>query len=427
MRSRGLVLVGVGLVSLSLLPVAWGANGNPTLDRTFSRDGVAALSIADTREIWWQVVPAANGRVYALGSTSTRTSDRGLVAAYTNRGRLDSTFSGDGIFRMSKDRDTWLLDGVALSSGGLLVAGQNRRKALVFRLRSNGRVDQSFAGGYRVLPQSHISRGYVQAATDSVGNAYFASDNMVSKKPFRSSIVVTKLSPAGTIVRSFGTRGQVYLKFARALEVTGLAVDSQDRPVVLSSIADRRGNPTSTASVIRLTTSGQRDATFNSSGRADLRLPSGAAIWPVDLDVTPADDIVVGSKTPASSNTRFAVHRLLSSGVLDPSYSRDGVAFVSTDRRLVSSAESGALLPDGSYAFATIGVDRDNYIDKAVLLRITPGGAIDRTFGRNGIFIPDLARGWDTVYELAVDAQGRLLATGEASRAGLVVRLKVTY
>ncbi len=427
MRSRGLALTGVGLLSLTLLPAAWGANGNPTLDRTFSRDGVASLSLADSREVWSQVVPVSNGRVYALGSTSTRTSYRGLVAAYTNRGRLDSTFSGDGTFRMPKDHDTWLQDGVALPSGGLLVVGQNRRKALVFRLRSNGRVDQSFAGGYRFLPQSDVSRGFVQIATDSAGNAYTASDNIVGDKPFRSSIVVTKLSPAGGIVRSFGTRGQVYLKFARALEVTGLAVDSQDRPVVLSSIADRRGSPTSTATLIRLTTSGQRDTTFNSAGRADLRLPSEAAIWPVDLDVSPADDIVVGSKTPAATNTRFAVHRFLSSGVPDPSYSGDGISVVSTDRRLASYAESGALLADGSYAFATIGVDRDNYIRKAVLLRITPDGALDRTFGRNGLFIPDLARGWESVYQLAVDAQGRLLATGEAARASLLLRLKVTY
>lgn len=436
MRLRSAVLAGVALAALGVLP-AWGSSGNPALDDTFSGDGVATLDIARRGEWFWQVVAADDGRVYMLGDSWTKTSDQGLVAAYDGRGRLDRTFSGDGLFRKAVAGKTWFGDGVALPDGKLLVVGQTKdwRRVLVARLRHDGRVDRSFADGlghlpdgFRLLPQPDRSGWYVRVAMDSAGNAYVASDNVAGAKPYRTSIVVTKLSPAGAVVRSFGDQGQVSLRPARAQAVTGLAVDSQDRPIVLASILDRRADPTSTATLFRLTPTGQPDVTLNGSGRTDLRLPSGAAIWPMSVDVTSTDDVVVGSKTSSSvRNSQFAVHRVLSSGELDPSYSGDGVAFVRTGLHLGGYPGGGRLLPDGSYLFTTGLFSKDGRgFMKSVLLRITPAGVLDPTFGRDGLFIPNMVKGGEALLQAAVDAEGRVVLNGGASAAALAARITVT-
>ena len=94
-----------------------------------------------------------DGRIVVVG-----TGDDGgkpfVVARYTQRGKLDTTFSGDGIARIafSQDAEPW---GVAIADDGRIAVAGNASGATyssfaLAMLKANGRPDPSFSGDGRV-------------------------------------------------------------------------------------------------------------------------------------------------------------------------------------------------------------------------------------------------------------------------------------
>jgi len=120
-----------------------------------------------------------------------------------------------------------------------------------------------------------------------------------------------------------------------------------------------------------------------------------------------------------SSDGDFALARYTSSGVLDPSFSRDGrvttdfgssendgaydVAVQSSDGRIVAAGRGGANLD-----FA--------------LARYTTGGVLDLSFSGDGKVKTDFGSSADQAHGLAIQRNGRIVATGLGATAMTVAR-----
>lgn len=418
-------LLGVSVIAMCLLaPAGAYAATAPELDPTFSGDGVVRLDTGRA-EAWVNVDAAADGRVYAVGQTWTSKVCSGLINAYTHKGRPDSSFSGDGKTTINYYGKTGLFDVHALADGKVLVSGWARDGEMVIlaRFRHNGRLDRTFAGrGYLVQRVPDRVDSVVLLATDSQGNIYLAASPWSDWDRWVSNALVWKFTGTGKPVRSFGTNGRLQLDFARSDYVVDLVVDSLDRPVLLIEHY-RPKQEMAPGRVVRLLADGALDPAFSSDGMATLRFPVRGGIIPLNIDVTPSDQIVVGSRSVGLKTTRLAVHKLQDDGSPDPSYSGDGVSWVDTGQR-VSMWNGAEVLADGGYVFAGgLIPPGKKWPQRLLIAGITPEGQPDPDFGSGGMLTQNISKGWEYFTGLAIDPSGRLLVTGYDSPTALLVRL----
>lgn len=417
--------LGVSVVAMCLLAPA-GAYGAaaPELDPTFSGDGVVRLDTGRA-EVWWNVDAAADGRVYAVGQTWTSKVSSGLINAYTERGRPDSSFGRDGIATINYYGRTGLYDVHALADGKVLVSGWARDGSMVIiaRFRHNGRLDRTFAGrGYLVRRAPDLVDAAVLSATDGLGNIYLAASTWSDWDRWVSDTLVWKFTSTGRLVRSFGTNGRLRLDLARSDYVRELVLDSLDRPLLLIEHY-RPKQEMAPGRVVRLLPDGALDPGFSGDAMVTLRFPVRGGIVPMNIDATPSNQIVVGSRSVGLKTTRLAVHKLQDDGSLDPSYSGDGVAWMDTGRR-VTLWHGAEGLADGGYVFAGGLIPAGKKWPQRLLVAgVTPEGQPDPDFGSSGIFTQNISKGWETYTGLTVDPSGRLLVAGYDRPSALLVRL----
>jgi uncharacterized delta-60 repeat protein len=102
-----------------------------------------------------RVAIQADGKVVALGAVVVGERNKLFVARYTAEGRRDRGFGRAGVVLLDLARASQFLDyeaaGAVLADGKLVVAGSAAtRNTLVYRLRSDGSLDRTFARGGRL-------------------------------------------------------------------------------------------------------------------------------------------------------------------------------------------------------------------------------------------------------------------------------------
>jgi uncharacterized delta-60 repeat protein len=164
----------------------------------------------------------------------------------------------------------------------------------------------------------------------------------------------------------------------------------------------------------------QPDPTFgNGHGYVTLSF-SGATAVAYGATATTGGIVVAGQEFPASGNAQLLVAKFDHSGDLDPHFATHGIyrgAFPDADGPFIANAVArdahGRLLVAGGYGLAS-----------ALVLRLTPTGHLDTSFGTNGF--TTIATG-DVAQSLAVQKDGRILVgtsnRDENGRPMVVARL----
>jgi uncharacterized delta-60 repeat protein len=151
---------------------------------------------------------------------------------------------------------------------------------------------------------------------------------------------------------------------------------------------------------------GNLDTGFNGSGKSVFNVESSdAPSYFVDVAVIGGDKfLVAGHAEISSSYYAITLSRFNSDGSLDTSFGAGGK--VITDVGVYSQAVALAVQPDGKIVVTGNSGDYPNRM--AVILRYTPDGVLDNTFGNNGIiFIPvQFPR------DITVLADGKILVAG---------------
>lgn len=356
-----------------------------------------------------------------------------LVAATSAEGRvgaLDPTFGEAGKLGPQLEEEGGELKGMAVGSDGSIVLAKGRA---IVRFLSNGEPDPDFGGG-----------GQVELAAELEGLAFRPSDLAIDSKgrvlvsgtvtdpsqtygigsslfSFPASwAVVVRLTADGELDPSFGEgRGFVRSDYGMhpsfpnsptsppnpnfpAAGGLKLKVDSLDRPVLLVS-TPRPYSPcwghsevsSYPRAVVRLTTAGAVDAEFGGGdGIAPLGrfAPSPGPVLALDA----ADQPVVGSGEGTSCPHRGVLFRLGADGSRLTGFGVNGVRTYAR-RYLDFLTPSGRMILNG--------------IEDEVVLRVGPGGAPDRSFGKGGqVTLPaDEGR---AAWPVAVDARGGTLIAG---------------
>lgn len=368
--SHYLILLPALLFSVSSLTMLRASAGASDLDPSFDSDGVVITNNDEYDEIN-DLVIQPDGKIVAVGESAPfdvlQTHARMIVARYNVDGSLDASFGNNGIVTTAVG-DQAIANAVALQADGkIVVAGRggtsNQTSFVVVRYNTNGSLDDSFGNG---------------------------------------GIVITSVSDFGRL-------------HAVAIQSDGKIVAAGDAMIV------HLGFFTHVFTVVRYNTDGSLDPTFDGDGvsQAAVELSQPANVpWSLALQ---SDQKIVLAGTCSSSFSEFCLARYNTDGSLDTTFDGDGLVLTGFDSLLGASAQDVIVQPDGKILAggASFG---DGSLD-AVLARYNADGSLDTTFDDDGkVVTPGFLF---SVHDLALQADGRIIAVGQSVDTFSLLRLTV--
>ena len=167
----------------------------------------------------------------------------------------------------------------------------------------------------------------------------------------------------------------------------------------------------------RFTAAGVPDTTFSGDGKRTANLVSGQE-FAQSVVIDASGRLVVLGSASFSGATRFALARFNAGGAIDTTFSGDG--WTITD--LGPGFDEGlglALQEDGKLVAS--GITGAPNAHRMALARYNANGTLDTTFSGNGKFAINTSPGYEDAFGLAVQGDGKIVMGGDANgRIGLV-------
>ena len=160
--------------------------------------------------------------------------------------------------------------------------------------------------------------------------------------------------------------------------------------------------------VFRLTARGSPDPKFGVQGKARIDV-AGGDDCATGIAVQDDGSIVVAGNATVSGKTRFAAVRLKPGGALDTTFGNNGMAVVDF-RPPEEGASALALQEDGKAVIAGYARGPDFNERHFALVRLRTDGTPDPSFSGDGLFMSPFGDG--AANDLEILANGRILATG---------------
>jgi uncharacterized delta-60 repeat protein len=249
-------------------------NKDATLDTTFGTNGkvLFTTNIASSLDV------DSLGRIL-LSETISKPS-WALINDFTVRrlnadGSIDTTFGTNGTFTHTTTsiNDT-AYDVKVLKDDSLILLGKTQNstnnthpyEASLIKVTSAGTLDTTFAtSGKLIIPTvNNYAEGFVYSTLDSQGNIYALGRS-------NNYIIVSKVTPLGTLDTSFGTNGVQRLVLQNALSTIGNSITLQsDGKILLNGFLNETTPSNTKSAVIRLNINGSLDTTFGADGVVKL-------------------------------------------------------------------------------------------------------------------------------------------------------------
>src|SRR4051812_8008485 len=360
--------------------------------------------------------------------------DRRLLSAV----RLDPEFGTNGFLSINfpgSTKDAGTAVTVTQPDGKILVAGEeidSSEKLEVARLNPEGNLDTTFGNNGHVALQ-FAALNLTQADSIAVqpdgkilvgGSFGQPGQFSVNGFPIDGHAGVVRLNANGTLDGTFGNGGlalsnQVFTSSRKGHHL----VLQPDGKIVWAGAVD--GPNRLDFALTRFTSGGQIDNTFGSGGVSSVDF--GFIEAPSDLTTDPSGDLVVAGtiNSPDVTNERdIGVARFSPDGVPDSSFGNAGTAIVKPLAPYTNNGAENVIVDSngrivlGGGAFSAV-----NNFDFS-LVRLTPDGELDPSFGSGGRVIADVTGngGHDAIDGLALQPDGKILAAGISDGALAVGR-----
>ena len=223
-------------------------------------------------------------------------------------------------------------DMVLQADGKSVIAGQvntdaTHHQLLVARFNVDGSLDTTYGtNGFTVVNFGGSNSVGTAIALDSSGRAVVAGYS-VNTAGTKTSFAVARLTTAGKLDTSFSSDGMTVTDFAqKTAEVNDVAIAPDGRIVAAGFSSDGPG--TSRFAVARYTTSGQLDTGFSVDGLQTVDADSGNDAANVVTVLSNGRIVMGGYLTHAGGQSDFAIVRLTTSGQLDKTFDANGIAAV---------------------------------------------------------------------------------------------------
>ena len=224
------------------------------------------------------------------------------------------------------------------------------------------------------------------------------------------------IAAAGELDVSFGAGGGLSTDFGGSYDWAYATAVQPDGKIVAAGVSNGAG--TYDFALTRHQADGSVDPSFGQGGKVTTDFATSFD-WAYALVLQPDGKIVVGGVTDASGSRDFALARYHRDGSLDSAFGEGG-RVVANLRPLSTDTIYGlALQPDGKIlaggtAFPDTVVLRSN--GDFILARYLPDGAPDAGFGVAGAVTTDFGgESWDDARALALQPDGRVVLGGSTN------------
>ncbi len=382
-------------------------NANGSLDTTFgpSGNGMSLVPVNTGTDWAFGLAVHASGRIVLAGSSSELAREDASVAMFNADGTVDTSFNGNGsvLLRLGATLDIGY--GLALRPGGEVVlggyayAGRSEDFAAM-QLRPDGSLDTAFGAQGRFIhsASSSAERGYAIALQPD-GKVLLGGHISTNGNDFQ----LMRLTTAGLLDTTFDSDGIVSTQIGSGGEVGRAMFVQSDGKIVLAGHSNNGSNDD--FALVRYLSNGALDTTFDADGKLVTPIGSGADQALAAMQQEDGKILVAGSAVMA--NTDFAIARYHADGSLDTTFDTDGKATFTvgtgTDVAYgigIQSSGKIVLGGDGSNDFG--------------LIRLNANGSLDATFGMNGRVITPVGSGTDTCYAIAIQPDDKIVAVGRA-------------
>jgi uncharacterized delta-60 repeat protein len=233
-------------------------NADGTPDTSFGSNGMI-VGTAGVNEAYYAVLMQDAGHVLVAGTSGGDF----VLARYNASGKLDSAFANGGRILTDFGTSSDTARGLALTAGGMIVAGGDSSGNLAFaRFDASGNLDPNFAQNGRQL------YGLGDGTNNGVGAiAVDGEGRVVAAGAEGANVVVVRLTPAGEADGTFGTGGLVTVPGLVARtdlggpdRSEGLAIQPDGQILIANRTA------TGKFGIVRLNTTGSLDTTFGING-----------------------------------------------------------------------------------------------------------------------------------------------------------------
>lgn len=336
------------------LDPAFGTGGTTTIPFDVGGNLSDAALFLDTRSDGRVLVAGVAEAFSELTLNGPRASHDFAVARLTPMGSLDPAFGIGGKVTIPID---------------LMPDGDDRLKAVA--IQPDGKI--LLAGS----AQTGVVFDQVAIATRSPTRVY--------------DLVVVRLTADGQLDTTFGTGGKTVLSFdlgeSHSDETVGMSIHSDGRILVAGVAAATGGGQLVTA---RLTADGQLDPTFGTGGKTINPSPmaNGSTLRFNTFEPLPEGGMILAGET-TGGGVDFAAVRVTTTGQLDASFGTMGVAMVGFPTGGVDRALGATRQPDGRILL--VGSTLPPLIDfnnppgnRFGVVRLLADGQLDPTFGDGG-------------------------------------------
>lgn len=334
-----------------------------------------------------------------------------LVLRFTASGVLDSTFGTNGV--VTFDPATGFKDGWAVSiqaDGKIVVVGDSglpNPNVILARLNTDGTLDSTFGtGGVASIDINDSDYGYA-VVIQADGKIVVAGQTSIATDRYA---LVLRCNSDGTLDGAFGVNGIVTYDSPGWDGANGVAIQSDDKIVVTGRTSPPYPDVSLTdVLVLRLNGDGTPDNAFGTDGVATFDLVYEEGMSAV---IQPDGKIVIvgGVWGYSSAQNAVLVLRYKNDGTLDDSFGTGGVVTYKPGDADYLYGRGAALQVDGK--IAVVGYVWDTLGINILVLRYYANGALDTTFGGDGMVEYKKGTGNAYGHGVAIQSDGKLVILG---------------
>lgn len=347
----------------------------------------------------------------------------GLLAqapAFAAPGDLDFSFGRGGIVRArigeSRDRGT----AVAMAPGGGIVAvgyagyWPEDRKSFVARFTPCGSLDRRFGNGGSVITDLPAGHSAISVRVLAGGTIVVVGSTAAPEPPRARGMYVQRLQPDGTPDRSHGDGGIVRVALPYDIRVDGATIEADGSVFAVGSRLRGEGEERRWDIVVIATHArGTLNRSFGDGGLVVIRLPGRMAMGGAIMRERRGSIVATGTDYSA----RFppaVITRLRPTGAIDRSFGTNG--FTRLGLRDISVMPVAVSARSGGYVLLGQGSSTISDGYSSVLEAFRPDGTVDRSFGSSGA-VHFRFNGFPAA--MAVQRDGRIVVAGSQMTCGL--------
>lgn len=333
-------------------------NADGTLDTTFGTNGKVSYNIqaTDRNDVAKKVHVQSDGKIIITGESDL---NRFAAIRLEQNGALDTTFGTGGKVTTSfSGTDTRAFDSALDTSGKLVMVGRvsttsNNADFAIARFNTDGTLDLDFSNDGKVNVDYAANDDARAMVIDANNNIYLSGTTT-------GGILIAKVSPEGTLVNSFGTAGKVLFNTPNiSFIVTSMKILTNGKLVIGGYTSGSIRN-TFLASFDQ---NGTLDTSFGTNGYSTFDIDGNSTDEIRDMVIQNDGKILTAGYILTGGNSYFLLNRFTSNGLLDTTFSGDGIQFVSfgTER-----SEANAIKLESPTKLIAVGHYKTNSSDFAV-------------------------------------------------------------